>query len=63
MGEEVAYNVDIQLAENEEVDVKDIPVDVSEYEKKRKLLKKTKIVKQTWSILEIFQKVKEENCS
>ena len=59
MGEEVAYNVDIQLAENEEVDVKDIPVDVSEYEKKRKLLKKTKIVKQTWSILEIFQKVKE----
>lgn len=43
MGEEVAYNVDIQLAENEEVDVKDIPVDVSEYEKKRKLLKKQKL--------------------
>lgn len=46
-------NINIQLAENEEIE------EVSakeEYEYKRELLSKTKIVKQTWSILEIYQK-------
>ena len=46
---------DLQLAENEYVeDEKNVP---NEFENKRMLLKKTKIVKQTWSILEIFQKI------
>lgn len=49
---------DLQLAENEFVEnEKSVP---NEYEKKRMLLQKTKIVKQTWSILEIFQKIKEK---
>ncbi|XOB63047.1 DUF262 domain-containing protein [Campylobacterota bacterium DY0563] len=43
----------IQLAENEEIEELDI---MGEYEGKRELLRKTKIVKQTWSILEIYQK-------
>lgn len=50
------YKVDIQLAENEEVDVKETETN-DEYEKKREYLAATKIVKQTWSILEIFQKI------
>ena|GEM_PF-6083471 len=29
-----------------------------EFENKRKMLEKTKIVKQTWSITEIYQKIK-----
>ncbi len=49
---------DLQLAENEYVeDEKNVP---NEFENKRLLLKKTKIVKQTWSILEIFQKIKDK---
>lgn len=49
---------DLQLAENEYVeDEKNVP---NEFENKRMLLKKTKIVKQTWSILEIFQKIKDK---
>ena len=47
----------LQLAENEQVedseDLKD------EYVQKRELLEKTKITKQTWSIVEIFQKIKD----
>lgn len=47
----------LQLAENENVD--NIPEDPSNtYASKRGLLEKTKIVKQTWSILEIYQKIK-----
>ncbi len=55
------YNNDreenIQLAENENIDY-DQPAN-GEYEEKRKLLEKTKITKQTWSIVEIFQKIKD----
>ena len=51
--------MDSQLAENEFID--NIPEDPSNtYEAKRELLAKTKIVKQTWSILEIYQKIKSE---
>lgn len=49
---------DVQFAENEDIEKKD-EVSNSEYENKRKLLEKTKITKQTWSIREIFQKRKE----
>jgi hypothetical protein len=49
---------DLQLAENEFVEnEKNVP---NEFESKRMLLQKTKIVKQTWSILEIFQKIKDK---
>ncbi len=57
--QQLSYDVDIQLAENESVEMEDRRLDINEFEKKRELLKKTKIVKQTWSILEIFQKVKD----
>lgn len=53
---EVEYDVNIQLAENENVDTEEKLAD-DEYEKKRELLAATKIVKQTWSILEIYQKI------
>ncbi|MFR9542463.1 MAG: DUF262 domain-containing protein [Rikenellaceae bacterium] len=47
----------LQLAEN-------INVDIAEgsptAEEKREMLKKTRIVKQTWSIYEIFQKIKDQ---
>ncbi len=49
-------NVDIQFAENITVD-EDLDQNPSS-EEKRELLKKTKIVKQTWSIQEIYQKIK-----
>lgn len=53
----------IQLAENEFVDTEaaDNTDEKSEFEKKRELLEKTKIVRQTWSILEIYQKIKDHN--
>lgn len=57
--EGLIYDVDIQLAENESIEVENDQLDTNEYETKRALLKKTKIVKQTWSILEIFQKIKD----
>lgn len=44
----------IQLAENE--DIEELTT-TGEYKTKRELLSKTKIVKQTWSILEIYQKI------
>ena len=49
----------LQLAENESIeqDQKD-PV-VNEFLEKRMLLQKTKIVRQTWSIFEIYQKIKD----
>lgn len=50
------YNIDIQLAENESVEEDSDQSPSSE--EKRELLKKTKIVKQTWSIQEIYQKIK-----
>lgn len=53
---EVEYDVNIQLAENENVDTEE-NLAADEYEKKRELLAATKIVKQTWSILEIYQKI------
>lgn len=46
-------NNNIQFAENVDV-VEEYP---SSSEEKRKLLERTRIVKQTWSILEIYQKV------
>lgn len=57
--EQLSYDVDIQLAENEEVDIEDAIL-TDDFEKKRKLLAETKIVKQTWSILEIFQKIQKK---
>lgn len=47
----------IQLAENKEIDSYE---EFESYTEKRELLTKTKIVKQTWSIIEIFQKIKED---
>lgn len=47
----------LQLAENTDVDQKETVT--NEYKEKRALLQKTKIVKQTWSIAEIYQKIKE----
>lgn len=51
------YEINIQLAENEEIKEDEEEIITCEFEKKRELLSKTKIVKQTWSILEIFQKI------
>ena len=44
----------IQLAENEKIEELE---GSGEYQNKRELLSKTRIVKQTWSILEIYQKI------
>lgn len=49
---------DIVLAENENIDKYD--VEVNEYVKKRKLLENTRILKQTWSVKEIYRKIKKE---
>lgn len=55
--EEIDNENDVQLAENESID--NIPEDpLNTYASKRELLTKTKIVKQTWSILEIYQKIR-----
>lgn len=59
MTDGLVYDVDIQLAENEDLETDEIRGETNEFERKRLLLKKTKIVKQTWSILEIFQKIKD----
>lgn len=56
---ELEYDVNIQLAENENVEVEEKLTD-DEFDKKRELLSATKIVKQTWSILEIYQKIQSE---
>ncbi|MCP2027421.1 hypothetical protein L1276_002578 [Flavobacterium sp. HSC-32F16] len=53
-------NNELQFAENIEITEEDFnPLD--SYEEKRKLLEKTKILKQTWSILEIYQKINKKN--
>jgi hypothetical protein len=50
--------IELQLAENIEISEDDYDFNPLEtYEEKRKLLEKTKILKQTWSILEIYQKI------
>lgn len=48
---------DAQFAENAEI-IED--ENGENYEEKRKLLEQTKIAKQTWSILEIYQKIKDD---
>lgn len=51
-------NNELQLAENIEIADEDYNfTPLESYEDKRKLLEKTKILKQTWSILEIYQKI------
>lgn len=51
-------NNELQLAENSIIPDEDYNFDPLEtYEDKRKLLAKTKILKQTWSIVEIYQKI------
>lgn len=53
---------ELQLAENSEITEEDYNFSPLEsYEDKRKLLEKTKILKQTWSILEIYQKINKKN--
>lgn len=54
---QVEKSEDLQLAENESIDENELDYTFSS-EKKRELLKQTKIVKQTWSIQEIYQKIK-----
>lgn len=58
MTEKINNSEDAQFAENEDIEKKD-EISKVEYENKRKLLERTKITKQTWSIREIFQKRKE----
>lgn len=54
---EAVKKEDLQLAENIEIEDSDNE-EVNEFAKKRLLLEKTKIVKQTWSISEIYQKIR-----
>ncbi len=49
----------LQLAENTEVEQQQREVVENEFVEKRNLLQKTKIVRQTWSIAEIYQKIKD----
>ena len=49
----------LQLAENTEVEQEQKEVVENEFVEKRSLLQKTKIVRQTWSIAEIYQKIKD----
>ena len=51
-------NENIQLAENENVDNYDNDEEL--YANKRELLEKTRIIKQTWSIIEIYQKINDK---
>lgn len=57
--EESRIEEDAQFAENAEIEILD-DENGENYEEKRKLLDQTKIAKQTWSILEIYQKIKEK---
>lgn len=50
----------LQLAENSNVEQDQKEKVENEFAEKRSLLQKTKIVRQTWSISEIYQKIKEE---
>lgn len=47
----------LQLAENKAVDQEQKEIVENEFVEKRNLLQKTKIVRQTWSIAEIYQKI------
>ena len=49
----------LQLAENFDVEQEQREIVENEFSEKRALLEKTKIVKQTWSISEIYQKIKD----
>lgn len=53
--------VDSQFAENQDVVEEEGDSQIPSSEEKRMLLKKTKIVKQTWSIQEIYQKLNLED--
>lgn len=50
----------LQLAENTDVEQEQKEKVEDEFVEKRSLLQKTKIVRQTWSIAEIYQKIKDE---
>lgn len=49
----------LQLAENTEIEQEQKEIVENEFVEKRNLLQKTKIVRQTWSIAEIYQKIKD----
>lgn len=51
---------ELQLAENDVVEQDQKETLANEFEVKRGLLQKTKIVRQTWSISEIYQKIKDK---
>ena len=61
ISEETEHQEDelLQLAENTEVEQEQKEIVENEFVEKRSLLQKTKIVRQTWSIAEIYQKVKD----
>ena len=48
----------LQLAENTDIEQDQKESVTNEFIEKRALLEKTKIVRQTWSISEIYQKIK-----
>lgn len=50
----------LQLAENTDIEQEQKEQVENEFAEKRALLQKTKIVRQTWSISEIYQKIKDE---
>ena len=50
----------LQLAENMEIEQEQKEKMDNEFVEKRNLLQKTKIVRQTWSIAEIYQKIKDK---
>lgn len=50
----------LQLAENTDVEPGQKEKVENEFVEKRALLQKTKIVRQTWSIAEIYQKIKDK---
>lgn len=58
--EEAREDEILQLAENENITQDQKEIVVNEFAEKRELLKKTKIVRQTWSISEIYQKIKDK---
>lgn len=49
----------LQLAENTDIEQEQKEKVENEFIEKRNLLQKTKIVRQTWSIAEIYQKIKD----
>lgn len=59
--EEAREDEVLQLAENENIAQDQKETVANEFAEKRELLKKTKIVRQTWSISEIYQKIKDKN--